>query len=61
MEIYLFMNYKICPKQQGVSIAESKEEALRIVVSATGINKGWELSEKYEFKKGILFYGDADC
>lgn len=61
MKIYLFMNYKICPTQQGVAIADNEEEALEMVSKTDGTNKWWKLDSEYDFKKGLLFHCDADC
>lgn len=60
MLIYRFEHLKCCPVQEAVVIANNVEEALNIIVKETK-REGWRLGGKYEIKKGLLFFGEADC
>jgi len=60
-KVYRFINHKICPIQEAVVIAESEIEALEMIKNETDFLEGWEYAESFEYRKGLLFSGDADC
>lgn len=60
MFIYRFENSIGAPIEEALVIADNEEEATKIVSEGSD-HEGWELDEKFEIKKGLLFIGDADC